>query len=58
MTNKVNDKIKLQSIIHNLYMSPQHFENPEATECEIEIRKKLESFKIWANNLIEEKINK
>lgn len=58
MTSKESDKIKLESVIDALYISPQYFENIEATECEIEIRNRLEQFKVWANNIIKENILK
>ena len=56
MTSKESDKIKLESVIDALYISPQYFENIEATECEIEIRNRLEQFKVWANNIIKKKL--
>lgn len=52
----ITDKDKLISQIEMLYISPRHFNSIEATETEIEIRSKLESFKKWAQNLINDKI--
>jgi len=51
-----DDKIKLQSIIDALYLSPQHYETKQASECEAEIRETFEKFKTWSKNLIHEKI--
>lgn len=56
MTPIESDKIKIKTSIDMLYISPQHLENIEATECEVEIRAKLESFKSWANNLLDQKL--
>ena len=52
----LTDKIKLNTAVDNLWFPTQSFESKEATEVEKELREKFESYKIWANKLIEEKI--
>lgn len=52
----LTDKIKLNTAVDNLWFPTQSFESKEATEAEKELREKFESYKIWANKLIEEKI--
>lgn len=52
----LSDKVKLQTAVDSLYFPTQYFESKEANEVEKELREKFESYKIWANKLIEEKI--
>jgi len=53
---EITDKDKLKSAVDMLYIGPQHFTDIKATECEIEIRQRLEMFKIWANKTIDDKV--
>lgn len=53
---ELQDKEKLKIVVDMLYISPQKFETLEATECEIEIREKLEGFKKWSIKLLNEKL--
>jgi predicted ATPase len=52
----ITDKEKLKTVVANLWFPVQHFESKDATEIEIELRERFESYRIWANKLIEEKI--
>ena len=52
----LTDKIKLNTAVDNLWFPTQSFESKEATKVEKELREKFESYKIWANKLIEEKV--
>lgn len=56
MAKDIKDKDKLEIAVDMLYISPQHFNSIEATKAEIEIRDRLEGFKVWAKKLISEKV--
>ncbi len=52
------DKIRLQVLVERVYLSPMYYHTKEASEVEAEIRQKAESFKTWAHNLINQKLEK
>lgn len=56
MTATEQDKVALKVSVDMVDMSPRYYHTSVASETESQIRAKLESFKIWANKLIEEKL--
>lgn len=58
MTPTEEDKITLEVLVEQIYISPRHYNTTEATEVEKEIMEKMNGFKAWANKLIKDKLNK
>lgn len=50
--SEITDKTKLESIVDNLYISPQQYESIEATELEMLFMSQLQRFKTWADKQI------
>lgn len=56
MTPQQEDKSTLEVIIDMIYIPSMYYHTKEAKEIEAEIKSKANSFKHWANKLINERL--